>query len=83
MKMAIIMKPHVNALALWAEANWALRAQPKDREWDNDHVHGVEVDDEETPNRFDRMQASSSIYFPHAKGLDSGDYQTQIRGQCR
>lgn len=69
---------HVNALALWAEANeWALRAQPKDREWENDHVHGVEVDDEETPNRFDRMQASSSIYFPHAKGLDSGDYQTQ------
>ena len=83
MKMAIILKPHVNALALWAEANDKhCEPQPKDREWENDHVHGVEVDDEETPNRFDRMQLSSSIYFPHAKGLESGDYQTQP-GQCR
>jgi len=70
---------HVNALALWSHANeWALRAQPQHRDWDNDHIHGIETADDEgyTPNSFDRLQAGASIYFPHAKNTNMTGFQT-------
>lgn len=66
---------HVNALALWSHANeWALRGQPHNRSWENDHIHGVEIaEDDITPQRYDKLQASSSMYYPHLKNSAMAD----------
>ena len=70
---------HVNAIALWSHANeWALRAQPSQRTWQNDTIAGYNTLRSEgagLPPQFDfeegsQPSANASIYYPQSSDAD-------------
>jgi len=74
---------HVNALALWAHANeLVLRAHPQHRDWDDDHIHGIDASDEtldnynEKPQAYDDMPTGASIFLPQGT---EGKHQTHMK----
>ena len=78
---------HVNAIALWSHANeWALRAQPHQRDWQNDQISGYTGQEPEQGEKWQDTfkehddqfmpSAGSAIHYPGFSS-DGGNIQNE------